>query len=71
MPSNRTAPEATLSLNEMLAEILRDYELCAISPEASLIGRKKALGGINSPCVQSKAIRADPSLSPLRATCNW
>ena len=45
MPRTKTAPEATLSLSEMREEILRDYELCAVSREASLIGRKEVLGG--------------------------
>jgi 2-oxoisovalerate dehydrogenase E1 component len=45
MPRTKTAPEATLSLSEMKEEVLRDYELCVLSREASLIGRKEVLGG--------------------------
>ncbi|MBK7382383.1 MAG: transketolase [Flavobacteriales bacterium] len=45
MSRTRTEPEATISLNELREEILRDYELCVTSREASLIGRKEVLGG--------------------------
>lgn len=34
-----------LTLEEVKQEILRDYELCVTSREASLIGRKEVLGG--------------------------
>lgn len=34
-----------MTLEEVRAEILRDYELCVLSREASLIGRKEVLGG--------------------------
>ena len=44
MARTKTAEE-TLSLDELRAEVLRDYELCVISREASLIGRKEVLGG--------------------------
>lgn len=37
--------EEQLTLEEVRAEILRDYELCVLSREASLIGRKEVLGG--------------------------
>ncbi|MBL0127909.1 MAG: transketolase [Flavobacteriales bacterium] len=45
MSRTRTEPEATISLTELREEILRDYELCVTSREASLIGRKEVLGG--------------------------
>ncbi len=44
MARTKTA-EDTISLDELRAEILRDYELCVTSREASLIGRKEVLGG--------------------------
>lgn len=44
MARTKTAEE-TISLDELRAEILRDYELCVMSREASLIGRKEVLGG--------------------------
>ena len=34
-----------LTLEEVKQEILRDYELCVLSREASLLGRKEVLGG--------------------------
>jgi pyruvate/2-oxoglutarate/acetoin dehydrogenase E1 component/TPP-dependent pyruvate/acetoin dehydrogenase alpha subunit len=37
--------EEGMTLDEVRAEILRDYELCVLSREASLIGRKEVLGG--------------------------
>ncbi|MBL7964143.1 MAG: transketolase [Flavobacteriales bacterium] len=37
--------EEGMTLEEVRAEILRDYELCVLSREASLIGRKEVLGG--------------------------
>ncbi len=37
--------EEQLTLEEVRAEILRDYELVVLSREASLIGRKEVLGG--------------------------
>ncbi|MFN3875378.1 MAG: thiamine pyrophosphate-dependent enzyme, partial [Flavobacteriales bacterium] len=45
MPRTKTAPEAEISLSELREEVLRDYELCVMSREASLIGRKEVLGG--------------------------
>ena len=45
MPRTKTAPEAAMTLDELKDEILRDYELCVTSREASLIGRKEVLGG--------------------------
>lgn len=45
MSRTKTAPEAAISLNELKEEVLRDYELCVLSREASLIGRKEVLGG--------------------------
>jgi pyruvate/2-oxoglutarate/acetoin dehydrogenase E1 component/TPP-dependent pyruvate/acetoin dehydrogenase alpha subunit len=40
-----TDVEEGITLEELRAEILRDYELCVMSREASLIGRKEVLGG--------------------------
>ena len=37
--------EAAITLDELKEEVLRDYELCVTSREASLIGRKEVLGG--------------------------
>ena len=37
--------EVQMTLEELKEEILRDYELCTTSREASLIGRKEVLGG--------------------------
>jgi pyruvate/2-oxoglutarate/acetoin dehydrogenase E1 component/TPP-dependent pyruvate/acetoin dehydrogenase alpha subunit len=45
MARTKTAPEAEISLSELKEEVLRDYELCVLSREASLIGRKEVLGG--------------------------
>ncbi len=45
MARTKTAPEAAMTLDELKDEILRDYELCVTSREASLIGRKEVLGG--------------------------
>ena len=45
MARTKTAPEAAMTLDELKEEILRDYELCVTSREASLIGRKEVLGG--------------------------
>ena len=39
------ATEASITLEELREEILRDYGLCVTSREASLIGRKEVLGG--------------------------
>ncbi|HRD53660.1 MAG TPA: transketolase C-terminal domain-containing protein [Flavobacteriales bacterium] len=41
----KSAPEAEISLSELREEVLRDYALCVLSREASLIGRKEVLGG--------------------------
>jgi 2-oxoisovalerate dehydrogenase E1 component len=43
--TNYAAPEAAITLEELKEEILRDYELCWTSREASLLGRKEVLGG--------------------------
>lgn len=43
-PKAATA-DVQMSLDELKEEILRDYELCVTSREASLIGRKEVLGG--------------------------
>jgi pyruvate/2-oxoglutarate/acetoin dehydrogenase E1 component/TPP-dependent pyruvate/acetoin dehydrogenase alpha subunit len=45
MPRTKTSTTVEISLDELRAEILRDYELCVLSREASLIGRKEVLGG--------------------------
>ena len=47
MATTRTAAnvEEGMTLEEVRTEILRDYELCVMSREASLIGRKEVLGG--------------------------
>lgn len=47
MATTRTAAdvEEGMTLDEVRTEILRDYELCVMSREASLIGRKEVLGG--------------------------
>lgn len=46
MSRTKTAPdESSISLQELKEEILRDYHLCVLSREASLIGRKEVLGG--------------------------
>ena len=45
MSRTKPAPEVEMTIDELKEEILRDYELCAISREASLIGRKEVLGG--------------------------
>ncbi|MBK8500413.1 MAG: transketolase [Flavobacteriales bacterium] len=45
MPRTKTSTTEEISLDEMRAEVLRDYELCVLSREASLIGRKEVLGG--------------------------
>lgn len=45
MARTKTAPETEISLSELREEVLRDYELCVLSREASLIGRKEVLGG--------------------------
>ncbi|MEO8067851.1 MAG: transketolase C-terminal domain-containing protein [Flavobacteriales bacterium] len=46
MARTKTATaEVQMTLDELKEEILRDYELCATSREASLIGRKEVLGG--------------------------
>ena len=45
MPTPRTTAEAPMTLEDLKAEILRDYALCVLSREASLIGRKEVLGG--------------------------
>ncbi len=45
MSRTKNATEATLSLQELKEEVLRDYHLCVLSREASLIGRKEVLGG--------------------------
>ncbi|QQR86712.1 MAG: transketolase [Flavobacteriales bacterium] len=45
MSRTKAAPEVEMTFDELKEEILRDYELCAISREASLIGRKEVLGG--------------------------
>ncbi len=45
MARTKTATEAAITLDELKEEILRDYELCVTSREASLIGRKEVLGG--------------------------
>lgn len=41
---NATA-EAEITLQELREEILRDYSICVMSREASLLGRKEVLGG--------------------------
>ncbi|HMC96228.1 MAG TPA: thiamine pyrophosphate-dependent enzyme, partial [Flavobacteriales bacterium] len=43
-PKAATA-DVQMTLDELKEEILRDYELCVVSREASLIGRKEVLGG--------------------------
>ncbi len=46
MARTKTATaEVQMTLDELKEEILRDYELCVTSREASLIGRKEVLGG--------------------------
>jgi pyruvate/2-oxoglutarate/acetoin dehydrogenase E1 component/TPP-dependent pyruvate/acetoin dehydrogenase alpha subunit len=47
MSLTKQAPdvEEGMTLEEVRAEILRDYQLCVMSREASLIGRKEVLGG--------------------------
>ena len=45
MSRTKSAPEAEISLSELREEVLRDYALCVLSREASLIGRKEVLGG--------------------------
>lgn len=40
-----TTTEAQMTLEELKAEILKDYEVCVHSRECSLIGRKEVLGG--------------------------
>ncbi len=37
--------EAEITLQELREEILRDYSICVMSREASLLGRKEVLGG--------------------------
>jgi len=37
--------EAEITLQELREEILRDYRICVMSREASLLGRKEVLGG--------------------------
>ena len=43
--SKAASADVQMTLDELKEEILRDYELCATSREASLIGRKEVLGG--------------------------
>ncbi|MBV6403774.1 MAG: transketolase [Flavobacteriales bacterium] len=43
--ARKTDMTEELTLEEVKQEILRDYELCILSREASLIGRKEVLGG--------------------------
>jgi 2-oxoisovalerate dehydrogenase E1 component len=47
MSVNKTAAEAEagMTLAEVREEILRDYRICVMSREASLLGRKEVLGG--------------------------
>ena len=45
MSRTKSAPEAEISRSELKEEVLRDYALCVLSREASLIGRKEVLGG--------------------------
>lgn len=45
MSRTKTSPTEEISLDELREEVLRDYELCVLSREASLIGRKEVLGG--------------------------
>lgn len=44
MPTSQTTA-VEITLEELKERILRDYELCVTSREASLIGRKEVLGG--------------------------